>query len=295
MFSNLRGRTFLVVIWIVFTLALTGWWMIFGLKQLEFLSNLQPSVAHDQFVRHQKMLLYEGSTLLLLLFVGGAALAILSIRDWRRARQIKDFFATFTHELKTSLASVRLQAESLQEDLAKTEHSKLLERLLNDTVRLELQLENSLFLARPDESQLFLEKKSVRKIVQTLQIQWPQLKFMMNGDAEVLVDQRLFESILKNIIHNAKVHGDASEIQVSCTVSESVATICIADNGKGFLGNYDQLGEMFQRQNSKSGTGIGLALAMRLTKMLKGTLSFVPQSVGFAVELKLPRAQGGEA
>jgi len=35
--------------------------------------------------------------------------------------------------------------ESLQEDLANTEHSRLMERLAGDAGRLELQLENALF------------------------------------------------------------------------------------------------------------------------------------------------------
>ena len=56
----------------------------------------------------------------------------------------------FTHDLKTALASLQLQAESLQEDWPDAASNPNLARLLEDTVRLGVQLENSLFFAQPD-------------------------------------------------------------------------------------------------------------------------------------------------
>jgi len=68
--------------------------------------------------------------------------------------------------------------ESLQEDLANTEHSRLMERLAGDAGRLELQLENALFLASvSDSKQLHLENLDLHEISLMLKSQWRSLKF----------------------------------------------------------------------------------------------------------------------
>jgi len=70
-------------------------------------------------------------------------------------RRWKDFFAAFTHDAKTALASLRLQAESLREDFAGAEPSPLLDRLLSDTLRLQLQLGEFAFSGESDAGRAF--------------------------------------------------------------------------------------------------------------------------------------------
>ena len=66
-------------------------------------------------------------------------------RDMRRARGTQAFFAALTHELRTPLTSVRLQSEAIAEGEPSAE---LAERLLEDTHRLESQIDKTLELAR---------------------------------------------------------------------------------------------------------------------------------------------------
>ena len=146
----------LVGLWVVFTVTLAGWWLIFGLRQLDLLNrlNLEGAVALH---RHYQMLLWEGSILIASLIGGGLALFYYARREQKRHAQVEEFFAAFTHDAKTALASLRLQAESLREDFAGAEPSPLLDRLLSDTLRLQLQLENSLFLVNLTRGALFFE------------------------------------------------------------------------------------------------------------------------------------------
>src|SRR5947207_1583083 len=151
-----RLAIFLVAVWVVFTVTLAGWWLIFGLRQLDLInqSNLENAV---QLNRHYQMLLWEGGILIASLIGGGLALFYFARREQKRHAQVEEFFAAFTHDAKTAIASLRLQAESLREDFAQSEANPLLERLLSDTLRLQLQLENSLFLVNLPRGEFFLQ------------------------------------------------------------------------------------------------------------------------------------------
>ena len=100
----------------MFTVALASWWLIFGLSQARHLGALEgPDAA--QVGRVTRMLVWEGVMLVAMLMAGGAALLVAIGREQRRRRELRAFFMAFTHDLKTSLSSLRLQAEALREDL----------------------------------------------------------------------------------------------------------------------------------------------------------------------------------
>ena len=113
-----RLKLLLACVWLVFTVALAWWWMIFGLRQIEHLKESAVVNVPESGIYH-RMLIWEGSVLIVLLLGGGAALIWYIWRERRRHRQVEEFFAAFTHDAKTALASMQLQAESIREDLVK--------------------------------------------------------------------------------------------------------------------------------------------------------------------------------
>src|SRR5881227_531909 len=199
----------LVALWVLFTVTLAGWWLVFGLRQLNLInqSNLEGAV---QLHRHYQMLLWEGSILIVSLIGGGMALFYYARREQKRHAQVEEFFAAFTHDAKTALASLRLQAESLKEDLG-ANPNPLLDRMLQDTLRLQLQLENSLFLVNLPTGRLLNEPVRIGQIVDALRYHWPNVAILQKGDGVVSGDSRALESVLTNLVHNAVTHGDASE------------------------------------------------------------------------------------
>ncbi|NOT61271.1 MAG: HAMP domain-containing histidine kinase, partial [Acidobacteria bacterium] len=168
--------------WLAFTVALATWWLIFGLRQLGRLDQLSTS----QIQHHSRMLFWEGGVLIALLFIGGAALITYIWRERQRQRQNEEFFSAFTHDAKTALASLRLQAESLSED--SDPPNPVVERLLKDTVRLQLQLENSLFLVNLRTGRLLSEPLNISRIVESLRFHWPELALQLQGDAQVVAE-----------------------------------------------------------------------------------------------------------
>src|SRR2546423_8248040 len=182
-----RIKILLVALWVIFTVTLAAWWMIFGLRQLDLLSQFHAEQA-DRLQRQYQMLFWEGGILIASLVGGGLALYYYAKREQKRHAQVEEFFAAFTHDAKTALASLRLQAESLREDFAQSEANPLLERLLSDTLRLQLQLENSLFLVNLSRGAFFLEPISLSDRIDTLRHHWPGLVITQSGDGVIMAD-----------------------------------------------------------------------------------------------------------
>jgi signal transduction histidine kinase len=285
----------LVGLWVVFTVTLAAWWLIFGLRQLALInqSNLEGAV---QLHRHYQMLLWEGGILIASLIGGGLALFYFARREQRRHAQVEEFFAAFTHDAKTAMASLRLQAESLREDFANAGPTPLLDRLLGDTLRLQLQLENSLFLVNLTRGQFFLEPIKLSDRIDTMRLHWPDLTITQSGDAVVVADARALESVLTNLVHNAVVHGKATRVAVNVERVAGRVSVQVSDNGTGFEGDVKELGKLFVRHTRGSGSSVGLYIVCQLVKRVDGRIAFRNGSNGgFVVEFDFPIAETSEA
>lgn len=313
-----KWKAWLAGAWALFCVSLATWWMIFALKQLRVLEShleVQGSQLREELLRQQRMIVSEGSILILCLFGGGIALLYYVNQERLHNLRTRAFFATFSHELKTSIASLRLQVESLFDDLGDVARGNpLFGRLLEDSVRVELQLENSLFLSQLDRTSFYLERISLKRLLDSISHQWPELAFEFAGeDAAVLADRRAIESVLKNLIQNARVHGKAKRITLRLSRGSGPGSaagevhVHLRDDGAGFEGEAAQIGKLFHRHNPRSGSGIGLYLVSQLMAQMGGAVEF-PRSArkdggGFEAILRLvaapaeaepSRARGGK-
>lgn len=289
--SRIFWRYVGVAIWLIFTSALATWWIIFSYRQIARLADIESS---GELVRHQTMLLYEGATLLICLLGGGIALLWQTITAAKKNRQIADFFSAFTHELKTPLASLRLQAELLSERLTVSDNKKIAERLLSDTRRLNLQLENSLLLSHLEGRKDFLEDIDLLEFIGVFSLSWPELRVVTHGNGRVRTDRRIFEVVLSNLARNAVVHAAATELEIKIAAGSSGASqieLLISDNGKGFFGEPKSLGCEITRHYSGSGSGVGLYLSRKLIQQLGGKFDIRSTQPRFIVEIILPAAK----
>src|SRR5256884_2399085 len=276
----------LIAFWVFFTVTLAGWWLIFGLHQLDRLNEFHLEQA-AQFQHHYQMLIWEGGVLIVSLIGGGAALFYYARREQKRHAQVEEFFAAFTHDAKTAIASLRLQAESLREDAEASGPNPLLDRLLSDTVRLQLQLENSLFLVNLPGGKLIIEPVRLSHLVEALRHHWPDLTITQTGDGEVLADVRALESVLANLVQNAVNHGHATRVQVDVAGGAERLRVRLADNGRGFSGDFNQLGRVCVRDAPDRGRGVGAYLARQLLKRMNSGIAFQRGEMeGFVAELR---------
>jgi len=284
-----RARYGLAVAWLVITVSLAAWWMTFGLWQARELRRAAGDSARALHV--ERMLLWEGVVFIALLVGGGTAL-LLAIRSERRRRaQVQDFFTAFTHDLKTALARVRLQAESLQEDLGGQPGHASLDRLIRDTVRLEIQLDNSLYFAQPGAG-VASETVDVSRLAARAALDWPDLDVAVEPGLCARADERALLGVLRNLLQNAALHGRARHVAISGERRLGRIAIRVADDGSGApRGIMRAIEQPFERLSESSGTSVGLFISQRLLSEMGGRLHLDPTpSTGFAIVIDLREA-----
>ncbi len=291
---------FLIWFWLLFTTSLVTWWWIFSLQSLDDVNRYaeDPSLftrdqvqIKEEFQRRHNMLFWEGAILVVFIAGGGGSLLLFLHRDRRKNRQLKTFFANFSHDLKTSIARLRLDTELLAEKVKiPSEH---LDRFKQDHARLETQLENSLYVANFEHFQFVIEKVRLSEILQTLRHDFENLSFSLKKDAEILADRRALLSIFRNLMQNSVLHGQAQNfyIEPSALNEREVALIC-RDDGLGSKYAQAELGRGFVLSTNSQSNGIGLFITTQLIESMGGRIQFrndgqPGSSSGFTVELHL--------
>lgn len=276
--------------WLALTVSMTLWWLVFGLEQARKLSALGGEA--EQLLAAQRMFTWEGGVLIALLLAGGFALVVGIRRERARSREVQDFFLSFTHDLRTALASLRLQAESLQADHSVAADNPNVERLLRDAVRLELQLENSLFFAQA-ESGLLPERIDLRDLILGIAEDWPRLTVEVSADANLHADRRALASVLRNIFQNAATHGRATRVIVAVSHEAGRVRLTITDDGTGPPADaVIDARRPFSRPAATSGTGMGLFVSRRLVERMNGALECGAPAGrgGFEVAVTIPES-----
>lgn len=284
-----RLRYALAVSWLVVTVSLAVWWLVFGLSQARELQHTAGMSVRAGSV--QRMLLWEGVVFIALLLGGGIALLLAIRRERERRRRVQDFFTAFTHDLKTALASLRLQAESLQEDLVASPATRSLDRLTKDTVRLELQLDNSLHFAQPD-ARLQSENVDISELSARAAMDWPELEVIIEPGLRATGDERALLGVIRNLLQNAVLHGRAHRVTITGTRRAGRIAVRLADDGIGAPeGVRRALEAPFERLSATSGTGVGLYISQRLLSRMEGRLVLDPTAAsGFAIVIDLKEA-----
>ena len=305
--QRLRAVLFAQVLWLACVCALGVWWGRLVLRQSATIQELEAqlgvavSLAHDHFVRTQRMLFWESLTYFILLLASTAVLFWVYWRDLRRTRALQTFFASLTHELRTPLTSIRLQAESISENLgADSSQRHLVERLLQDTLRMESQVERSLELARlegggPVFAQALQLKPWVERVIQGWKESYgPRVQFDLSlSEHLILADSGALQVILKNLVENATKHSKQDSVRMeirSENVGADSVMLRVKDNGSGFQGDSGRLGQLFEKGPGSNGAGVGLYLVQTLMTRMGGTARF---SGGAGFEVLLCFRQGG--
>lgn len=294
------GLTFL---WVVMLLGLGSWWLYLVFKLHTTLISLNiPELGSQQ--KFLNMMKWEGSFFFIFLVLLGASLFIMYFRDMRKTRAMQAFFSSLSHELKTPLASMRLQAEVIKDLIEDESHShdqlaQLTGRLIEDTHKLESELDKSLQLSRieqdavltlvPISLERFL-KRQEQKLLHNY-----QFELNVSPDAkEVLADELALNMIFRNLFENTQRHNPESKrISVSARRQEDFVEVLYDDFGKKFLGDITHLGSLFYKFNSSKGSGIGLYLIINLMRKMQGHFDILnDHRLHFKLTFKAP--PGGE-
>jgi light-regulated signal transduction histidine kinase (bacteriophytochrome) len=198
----------------------------------------------------------------------------------RANRELEQFTASVSHDLRSPLTTIAGQAGLLELSLDKTaneEQRRRLQRITTSVKQMSELIDALLVLSRISHHTLHRELIDVTAIVERLfadlQEKDPrrQVEFAIQPDMTVYGDRRLLTDMFANLVANAwKFTSKTSQarVEVGQTLQGDVATIHVRDNGAGFDMNYAQkLFKPFQRLHGVTefeGSGVGLATAARI-------------------------------
>lgn len=247
-----------------------AWWLylIFGMSHR--LQVLEGAENGPNFLR---LIVWEGSAFILLLLFIFVFFIVLFYKDNKKNKSIHFFFASLTHELKTPLASIRLQSEVIQDEAQKLSNprlDKLTSRLNNDTFRLESQLDNILQLSRLERGgNLDLQNINLYRVIENVSLLYKDKLnvqiFSQNKEVEIKCDQFLLEIVIKNLIENTLAHSKSEKGVFKISQKNNLIEMNYTDSGK-FEGSLKKLGNLFYKHNSAKGSGIGLYLSKKIIK-----------------------------
>jgi signal transduction histidine kinase len=288
------------LVWLAMQLALVVWWATVIERQahriavLEALNGAGHEAIEARATLTHVMLVGESSTFLALLLMLSALLAWLYWREHRRARSMQAFFASVTHELRTPLTSIRLQAEAIAEGQQRAE---LATRLLEDSSRLESQIDKTLELARIEgggplsEQSIPLHVWLARSLGSITTAHGDRLDLRAHVDATippVQADSAALQMIIRNLVENSVRHAGVTPVVVRLTASQRADYVVVEyqDNGASVVGRGLALGRLFARGTASSGAGVGLYLVRRLMQRMRGRVQFnLSPGEGFRCEL----------
>jgi signal transduction histidine kinase len=275
----------LTLLWVFMLLGLGSWWLYLVFKLHTTLNELNlPQLGSP--AKFLNMMKWEGSFFFIFLILLGASLFYMYFRDMRKTKAMQAFFASLSHELKTPLASMRLQVEVIKDLIEDETHSheqlsKLAGRLVEDTTKLEGELEKSLQLSRieqggtltlvPISLERYLKRHS-QKVASQL-----DLDLQMTEEAQaVMADELALNVIFRNLFENTLRHNpDSKKVIISASKVGQNVELTYDDQGKKFQGNSNRLGELFYKFNSTKGTGVGLYLIKNLMRKMDGSFEII--------------------
>ena len=199
------------------------------------------------------------------------------------------FFANITHEFKTPLTLI---AGPLQDAIGRVKGSKTVEilRIAHSNAQKLLNLVNEILnLATLEEgtpqlqnSNLYLNKLlkrifySYQSFARIRQINM-KMEFHPEQDVCISIDQQKLEKIIDNLLSNAfKYTNEGGTVTLSSEIRGDKIYISVADTGTGI--DKKDLKNIFNRyykginSNDVEGTGIGLAFADQLAKLMNGKI-----------------------
>jgi signal transduction histidine kinase len=246
-----------------------------------------------------------------------AALAIANAELYaasRRAVQVRDeFLSIASHELKTPLTALRLQAAQLERAFTECDPHKGVERAakVSKTVqRLVHLVEELLDVSRISADQLRLDREQVdlteivRDVVARVHEQasraGSEIHVSVPGPVVGTWDRFRIDLVIVNLLGNAIKYGEGKSIEVKIECTNDLAIVSVCDHGIGIApDDQRRIFDRFERavsSRSFGGFGLGLWIVRQVVEAHGGTIrveSALGRGATFRVELPRHPPAGG--
>jgi signal transduction histidine kinase len=251
------------------------------------------------------MIAGEGTVFALILGLGIYRTRNTFKKEFELSKQQKNFMLSITHELKSPIASARLQIETLlKRQLPQEKQEFVLNQALQETERLDALVEKILLTNRIESSAYLIQKEHLnlselcQKIIDNLKVSLLKnntINTQIKKDIKVFGDEMAFTSIITNLLDNAsKYSNQQSTIELILYKNNDIVTLSVKDEGIGITPADEAIvfNKFYRAGNEETrntkGTGLGLYIVKNLVKMHQGTIKITsnkPKGTIFTMQL----------
>ncbi len=324
--DSTKTITFFYFFLLIYTIAALIWWGVLLHKQnleIEALKienlELQKEKSRSNLIYQQEeeaimaqsrlrnlQYLGEGGAFLLIILLSAGFVFQSMRRQIRFSRQQQNFMMAVTHELKSPIAVLRLNLETiLKRKLPNETQKNLLTKTLAETNRLN-QLSNNMLLASQFESRQYHMVKEpvnlsglVEKIIadSSERIKHHNISSDVHSNIMVEGDTLMLQIVCNNLIENARKYAPMeSNIHISLYAKNQEAILQVCDEGEGI--ENEEKKKIFNRfyrignENTRKskGTGLGLFLTKKIVFQHGGQIKVMDNHPkGSIFEVVLPQ------
>ena len=265
------------------------------------------TALNEKLHKRWLMISSEGAVFVFLLLLGGYQIRKTLKKETALAQQQKNFLLSVTHELKSPIASTKLQLQTLEKhDLDRVKQKEIISNAISDTERLNNLVENILLAAKIENSVFSLHKEQynlseyiTEGLNQTIKSFNYKQKVVLSiePNIQMMIDRTSFPSIILNLLENAvKYSPENSTITIGLKSVNGKTVLSVADEGVG-ISKEDKTNifQKFYRVGNEEvrktkGTGLGLFIVQYLAEQHNGVISVKDNSPkGSVFEVKFSR------
>ncbi len=311
--KKLRLTTIIYWLMLVYIVAALVWWLVSLLDQNRAIAEQQyrnleirktemtgtdyereKDFIFNEEKRNARKYVAEGIAFLILIFVGAVFVYRSVRRQFRLQLQQQHFMMAVTHELKTPIAVVKLNLETLQKyHLDPEKQKRMIRTTLDETSRLNTltsnilvssQLEGGGYLSAKEDLDL---SNLLKDCIRDFRARFPERIFKeeVETDADVKGDALLLQMLINNLLENA-VKYSPKDKPVTAVLKKSPAAIelQVIDEGPGI--SEDEQKKIFKKfyrvgneeTRKTQGTGLGLYLCQKIAKDHNADITMTNQS-----------------
>lgn len=257
----------------------------------------------DKRSRRRSQYLGEGSTFLAVIFIGAAIVYTSFRRSMRLSRQQSNFMLSVTHELKSPIAAMKLNLQTLEKyNLDEERKQQLIERCIREANRLNDLCSNMLFASQMEGGQYISINEEIdfselsHTVARDYAARYPErIEANLEADNAVIAgDKLMLQMALHNLIENALKYSD-KPVKIDLFTKARHVFFRVSDEGGGIpdtekiqiFQKFYRIGD--EKHRKAKGTGLGLYLTKKIMDQHRGKISVRDNHpAGSVFELSLP-------
>lgn len=246
--------------------------------------------AEDKRKRRVKQYWGEEATNLFVILLSASVVYFAYIRQQQLNALQKNFMLSVTHELKTPIAGIKLNMQTLDKrKLEEDIQRKLIKSSVEETNRLNDLCNNILIATQLEDNKKAIYSDHIdmialtQNLVNEMKTRHPSFLIEFKNEIdhfEIDGDTTLWKLVMSNLIENARKYSNSeTPVTISLKRASSAVTWSVEDQGVGIPdAEKSKIFDKFYRvgnENTRSskGTGLGLYIVKKIVKLYKYDIS----------------------